>query len=441
MTLLSPIPRRTALLLLFGLLATGGNALADRLHLESGGTIDTTSWWIEGDWLMYESVNGTIGIPRASVLRIESDGEARGEAPATGWNSPPPPAAVPGPRPDIDVERLRKLLEQGQAALIERDFQKASSLFLDVVDAAPTLHAARVGYAVSEIALGRNGLALSVIQDGLTQDPDNPQLLELLGNLRYREERVEEGLEVWRRSFEQEPNDRLREKILKAERELHASRDYDFAASSHFNVRYDGDVDLTLAAAVMEFLEEQFWQLSDLFRHSPPQPITVQLYPRREFREVTRAPEWVGGLYDGKIRVPLGGLNRLDPRARNVLRHELAHAVIHSKTRGNCPRWLHEGLAQIVEEKALLESDLRAAAARLAAGEPAAWEAQGFSYPMALSLVRFLESRQGFDGLVYLLQQLGDGGTTDEALKAVYGQDYAEICADWSRELIAENGG
>ena len=74
-----------------------------------------------------------------------------------------------------------------------------------------------------------------------------------------------------------------------------------------------------------------------------PQAITVILYPLQEFREVTQAPENVAGLYDGKIRVPLGGLQRVDDAARRLLVHELTHAFVHSKTRGNCPTWRRSG--------------------------------------------------------------------------------------------------
>jgi hypothetical protein len=120
------------------------------------------------------------------------------------------------------------------------------------------------------------------------------------------------------------------------------------------------------------------------------------------------------------------------------LSHELTHAVVHSKTRGNCPRWLHEGLAQISEDKTLLRSEREKIAGRLASGDPAAWDSPGFSYPMALSLTRYLEGRQGFDAMVYLLQLLGDGKELDDALVAVYGQDYAELCRDWARSVIEE---
>lgn len=419
------------------LLVAGSPLLADRLHLAGGGKIDTRSWWVDGDWLMYEGDGGTVGIPRSSVIRIESGHQPQPTPERVGRNAPGH-GGKPAPEPDLgdaDRSRLRELLERGQAAMRERDFERASSYFLEAINAAPDLHVARVGYAASEIALNRDGLALSVIQDGLVRDPDRPELLELLGDLRYREERIEDALGSWRRAFELSPGDRLRDKILKAERELSASRDYDFSASSHFNLRYDGEVDLDLASSVMDHLEAQYWVLADRFRHAPQQPITVQLFPQQQFRAVTQSPDWVGGLYDGKIRVPLGGLSRLHRRAEEVLTHELTHAVVHSKTRGNCPRWLHEGLAQISEERPLPRAERQVIARRLAEADPAEWDSRGFSYPMALSLTRHLEAKQGFDAVVYLLQLLGEGAELDGALRTVYGQDYAALCRDWARAM------
>jgi tetratricopeptide (TPR) repeat protein len=422
---------RFGVLLLLAACAATPSA-ADRLHLDSGGFIDVDRWWVEDDWLMYEGDSGTIGIPRAAVLRIEAGKHARPPEPTTRSRAP----SVPD---EGERERLIEMLRDGVTALQERDYVSASGLFHEVVQARPELHPARVGYATSEMALGHDGLALGVVLDGLALDPQNADLLEVLGDLRYREERIDDALRSWREAFQLEPSDRLREKILKGERDQHASRDYDFATSSHFNLRYDGDVDMDLAADVMDFLEERYWDLSDRFAHAPPQPITVLLYPGREFREVTRAPEWVGGIYDGKIRVPLGGLSRLDPRAERVLTHELTHAVVHSKTRNNCPRWLQEGLAQISENKPLQRAEEQQLAELLRGRDPADWEADGFSYPAALSLTRFLESRQGFRGLVYLLELLGEGRDMDDALRHVYGEGYAALCRRWAEELPGED--
>jgi hypothetical protein len=296
----------------------------------------------------------------------------------------------------------------------------------------------RVGYALTQIALGEDDLALSVVLDALAREPRQPTLLELLGDLQNREEKVEDALRSWKEAFRQSANDRLRDKILKAERELHVGRDYALSLSSHFNLRYDGEVDLELADAVIEFLEEQYWGMADQLDHAPRQPITVVLYPTRQFRDVTQLPEWVGGVYDGKIRVPLGGLSRLDPVAEGVLRHELTHAFVHAKSRGQCPRWLHEGLAQRLEGRSLSRRDRQGIVQRLREVAPEDWETRGFSYPLALSLTLDLEARGGFDSLVRLLRRLGEGEDLDEALTAVYGEGHAALCRDWAETIHAQ---
>ena len=224
--------------------------------------------------------------------------------------------------------------------------------------------------------------------------------------------------------------------MLKAERELQAGRDYALSTSSHFNLRYDGQVDLDLADAMTEFLEELYWEMADTFDLAPRQPITVVLYPEQEFRDVTQLPEWVGGVYDGKVRVPLGGLRRLDPIARRLLTHELTHAFVHAKSRGRAPRWLHEGLAQRLEGRRLSVRDRQGIVQRLRESPPAEWESRGFSYPIALSLASHLEQRSGFHGLLRVLEGLGEGDDLDVALRSVYSADYDELCRRWAASVL-----
>jgi len=418
-----------ALLVCMGGLVTP--ARGDRLHLEGGGHVDAESWWLDGSWIRYESTSGTVGIPRSMVVRIDPGAHAATPDPLAG-GSRRNLAPSPGLERRAEVEQL---LRDGREALQGRRFERASSLYYRAIQAWPELSVARVGYALAEMAQGNDARALSAVLDGLSLDPERSELHEIKGDLLDRDERVEDALDSWRQAFELAPNDRLREKILKAERDLQASRGYDYSTTPHFTVRYDGELDVELATAVMDYLEQQYWVLSDHFAHAPAQPITVMLYPSRKFREVTQSPEWVGGLYDGKIRVPLGGLNRLDPAARAVLVHELTHAVVHSKTRGNCPRWLHEGLAQVAEDKTISAAQRQQITRRLSTGEAVSWEGAGFSYALALSLTRFLESRGGPRTLVQLLDQLAEGKTLDQGLTHLFGEDYSALSRRWAEAV------
>jgi len=58
----------------------------------------------------------------------------------------------------------------------------------------------------------------------------------------------------------------------------------------------------------------------------------------------TGAPEWSGGRYDGKIRIPIFDRKQPVARTRQVFAHELVHACLANI--GPWPSWLHEGLAQ-----------------------------------------------------------------------------------------------
>ncbi len=426
-------------------------ARADRIHLEGGGVVEADSWVEDGAQIHIEGDSGSISIPKSIVVRIERTppgGRAGGKeprpegiarSPASG-SGPSPERANREERQDDGSRRLRELLLEGRDALAARDYERAAARFREAISFEAVSTSARIGYAVAAMALGRDPLALSVVLDGLAQDPTSADLHELLGDLRDREERVDLAQEAWLEAFRLVPNDRRRSKIERAARELQAGRDFAFSAAAHFNLRYEGTLDRSLAADVLDHLEERYAELSGAFRHAPEQPITVLLYPAQQFRDVTQVGEAVRGVYDGKIRVPLGGLSRLDGRARRVLVHELAHAFVQSKTRGNCPRWLHEGIAQRFEGRPLTRADVAKVRSLLGSAEPESWESRGLSYPAALSLTSFLESLRGWDGLLELLDRLGRGEAAAAALEAAYGAPYEELCRRWAVEVHASGG-
>ncbi len=421
--------------LLLPLLVPAGRA--DTIVLASGGVIVTDRWWIEGDTLRYESDGGTVGLPRAIVVRIEPSAARGGSgkpSPAPGGSGEPTAGGSWGA--ERRAAEARRLVKEGSEALKAKDYETAASRFSDALREDASLNTARTGLALAEIRLGRDEYALPTVLEGLARDPLDPELHEILGDLKDRAEEVDEALREWREAFRLAPNDRLRDKILRGEREQHAGAGYDFSATPHFNLRHDGDLDPDLARQVGNYLEDRFRDLSDAFRHTPPQPITVLLYPNRQFRDVTQAPDNIVGLYDGKIRVPLGGIRKLDPAAQQVLVHELTHAVIHSKTRGACPRWLHEGLAQRMEGRTLSRADRERVLRLLRGTDPARWAASAsLSYPAALSLTQYLEQQGGFSGLVSLLDRMGAGESPDAAFREIYGEDYDAICRRWAESL------
>jgi tetratricopeptide (TPR) repeat protein len=418
---------------------------ADVLHLQGGGTIEADHWWIDGDMVRVESVGGVYGLPRPMLVRVASTAPhaTAPEGASQRRKALPPDSVTPSPAPRTEqrvAPEIAAKMSEGNAALLARDFDKAALRFYEVVQAEPDAPGPRIGYAAAEMARGRDAMALPVILDGLVRDPGVADLHEILGDLRDREERVEDALSSWREAFRLDPSDRVRDRIVKAERELAAGRDYAFSAAAHFTLRYDGALDQDLVASLTDFLEDRFSDLTRAYRHAPSQPITVLLYPKQAFRDVTQAGSEVAGVYDGKIRVPLGGLKQLDPGAKRVLTHELTHAIVQSKTRGNCPRWLQEGLAQAAEPRTPRRADTIALARTVRADSFATWPDAAFSYAAALSFTRFLEERRGTDLLVTLLDRLGGGEALDAAFSSLYGASYAELASDWAGSLVDEGG-
>lgn len=114
----------------------------------------------------------------------------------------------------------------------------------------------------------------------------------------------------------------------------------------NFTVTFEGGGD-TLGSATLAILEDAYIDLGGKFQVWPTQKTEVILYGNRDFKSLTNAPDWSAGLYDGKIRIPIGGINDVDDNLRRILYHEYAHLLIRSLTHNRqFPLWFNEGLAE-----------------------------------------------------------------------------------------------
>lgn len=149
-----------------------------------------------------------------------------------------------------------------------------------------------------------------------------------------------------------------------------------------------------------------------------------------------------GHYQDGVIRLRLE-TTRKASELRRVLRHELTHAVIDQKTRGNCPHWLQEGIAQFLDgtDVVATEAWLRREPAALIPlyriegpfreRDPRSREQ---AYRQSASAVSFLVSRIGRTGLLFLISRLGEGRPFDRALLEA-GMSYTELQQAWEASL------
>jgi tetratricopeptide (TPR) repeat protein len=442
---------------------------ADTIHLRNGGSIEADAWRYEGDLLLVRQRGGTIAVPRQEVVRIDPspvdrkiDGAPAASQAAAGAAAPAPrsaevreAAAIPErdlPRaaeevrrqirdyPLARVENTRRLVsilnQMAAAAYRERRYDEALVALREALSLAPHDHDAQEGLAATHLALGQDRQARAVLDQALLDHPEDSDLLALQGDLLYGQEKPQEALIAWQKAETLRPDPALRKRIEKLQRELTVEDGYRRSEAAHFTLKYDGArTGADLETAILDYLESEFWDLARRFDYQPGPPIVVIVYPERQFHEATLAESNVAGLYDGKIRVPIGGLRQLHDGARRVLLHELAHAFVAGKTRFTAPRWLQEGIAQMVEGSTT-NSGTGGALARSYRGieDKSQW-AREFSYPSALSFVEFIVEREGFYRLVDVLEEMGGGADVETAFRTVTRSTLADLRDEWGRAL------
>jgi tetratricopeptide (TPR) repeat protein len=463
------------LLVLGALLAGVAEARAELVRLKNGGTIACDAIEERGTDLVLKVGKMTIVVPRDEVDRIDRGapaspgapvapkGPASGEkkAPASGAASPPNAAgagaAAPSDDPAADAAKLEELRRRlstpsmardenrkqivalldrmGERSLSARQPEEARRRFDEALvwDAADPR--ARKGQAASLLMLDRTAEAKAALERALLDAPQDGDLNYLLGEALERQGRSSEALAALEKAYAARQTPGLRDRIETLKRQHGIDAEYRRAEAARFTVSYDGArTSPGLEAEILAYLEGQFPELALLFDYTPPESIAVILYPEKEFYAATRTGPEVAGLFDGKVRVPIGGLKRLDPDARAVLRHELAHAFITGKSLGTAPRWLQEGLAQWVEGKRPGPAG-ETSLARQYREAPARW-GQTFNYESALSFTAYLMAQHGASALNDVLAAMGRGVPPDKAFEQVLRFPLGDLRSSWGDELV-----
>jgi hypothetical protein len=194
---------------------------------------------------------------------------------------------------------------------------------------------------------------------------------------------------------------------------------------AHFAVMFEGPADEAVAFRAVELLEAAYYRIGSALNVYPTEPVTVVLYTREQFRNVTRLPEWVAGAYDGRIHVPIKGADTSPQQLDEVLAHEFAHALVASLGGRQVPTWLNEGLASVMEPGGA-RTEIEALA-RVPTRLPLAALQRGFAqlpvddiplaYAQSALAVRKLIDLRGASAVVSLLRAVGNGGAFEAAFQ------------------------
>ena len=271
----------------------------------------------------------------------------------------------------------------------------------------------------------------------LREDPSLTAASLLLGEILYRAADLDGAIGVYEQALAREPGDaRLIARLEAWRREAAVHETFSSRIANHFTILFEGPADQPMAARVSEMLESVYWQVGGAIGAYPRDVLTVILYSKEQFRDVTQSPSWAGGLYDGRIRVPVAG-RVAEKDLRRVLTHEFTHAVVYSLAPRGVPQWLNEGLAVLMERggTAPPAQPADAAVPPLAQIEGSfakfSPEEARAAYATSAAAAQALLDRAGPMVIYNLLTNLGNGMNFDEAFERAALLPYSEFKQTW----------
>jgi tetratricopeptide (TPR) repeat protein len=327
----------------------------------------------------------------------------------------------------------------GWYALREGRPDEAALLFGQGLAETPDDPALLKGLGLAAVHAGRPDDALIPLERVGRAEHD-PEVRLLLAHLHDRRDDPTQAIASLRSVLAREPAHAAARRLLdKIEREQQTEAGFERDVTSRFVVKYHGAHHPDMRRTIAAHLEAAAERVGRMLAYAPQQRTIVVLYAEGEFQAVTRAHSWATALFDGKIRIPLSPILPPTRDLERLVVHEYAHAVIHELSRGRAPRWLHEGLAQMLEG-AVSDPMLRIAGGLTLAGvealasEPDPLRARA-GYDVALWIVGDLIDRGGLESVRELLARLGAGETVAQAMPRIYGLRLAELESQWRRVL------
>jgi tetratricopeptide (TPR) repeat protein len=336
-------------------------------------------------------------------------------------------------------------MDKGFQALQSGDAARADAIFREGLSRQPRDPQLLFGAGMAASLQGRDQEAISLLKQALQIEPKLLQAAALLGELLYRQGDLDLAIKMYERALPGAPPSvavAMRGRLSAWREEASLPQNREAIKDDRFTISFDGPVQQQLAARAVSVLGASFWRIGKVLGAYPSAPINVVLYSERQFHDITGAPEWASGGFDGQIRLPVRGAAQNLAEFDRVLTHELTHAMLKSIASRNLPAWLNEGLAMYFEGRDAALSERRLAAARLFV--PLAVLQTSFSrlntaqavvaYEESAFATRALVDRIGPSGLGQLLQDLDAGQTMDQSIER-FGITFAAWEADLAQRV------
>jgi tetratricopeptide (TPR) repeat protein len=453
--------------------------MADTIHLKNGRTIVADRVREAGTRYEYEIGENTYAIPKSCVDHVDAGGVPTIASPSDAKKLDSLPAFVPadslageGDLPSrliqngkVNTDALAELEAKGNPELsatanfiagkyeLERGDVSRSQIYFDAaLHHQPSNSTILIYYAALLVRTGRASQALEFSQRAVQSAPQSPDAYAMLGYAQFASGRAKEAAISWNRSLALRPDAAVQQLLDKAERDQTAEEGFAERESGHFKLRFEGkQTSESLRSQILSVLESDYDDLVGELGTPPHDDIQVILYTEQAFFDVTRAPSWSGAINDGKLRIPVNGLTAVTSDLARVLKHELAHSFINQLSQGRCPPWLHEGIAQLVEPRSISDDGPQLAQLfkeqreiPLNVLEGSFMRLNGMearvAYSESLAAVTFIRDTYGMSDVQRILQLLGQGSSTEAALRATVHSDYGSFESELGKYLQDKYG-
>jgi tetratricopeptide (TPR) repeat protein len=451
------------------LLAVSSSAAADTIVLKNGRRIIAENVTEDDAHVTYQTAAGQLSIPKSIVARIEHDNF--GYSSASRASAEPPVSApqvepVPGyedvqalavhdnaidfaylSRLDADarsgsavaVARIAAAQHAAAQFLLEKgDTDAAIDHYRQALVFAPTNIGLLLNLAVLHLRESQFTAALDPLERARRVQPDSADVAKLMGWAYYGANKMDRAIEEWQRAEKLRRDPEVEQALEKAQRDKSEEESYREGETAHFDLKYNGSATPDLARDILHVLEDDFRDLESQLDYTPREQISVILYTGQAFADITRAPQWVGALNDGRLRIPVQGLTSVTPALAHVLKHELTHSFVGQKSHQRAPTWLQEGVAQWMEGRrstsnagALIDAASQGAIPPLGAFE-GSWmglsgNSASFAYAWSLAVVESIIDSGGVSDISRLLERVATAPSTEAAAQETLHDSYADL--------------
>ncbi len=362
--------------------------------------------------------------PDAAQKRPGPVEEATPEAP--GAKEPEAAVTASAGRPGAG-----EAIERGASAFNAGDYESALGLFMEVLEKDER---ALTGAGLSYFKLGQYAQAVRFLEDSMRQGGEDFLARKFLALAYYKMDDLQRSALNAERALSLEEDVEMEKFLGKVSAELKAGANRVDEETLHFKAVFDGYRHGGVSRTVLGILEDAYAELGREFGYFPEEPVTVVLYTERDFFDVTMLPAFTAGAFDGKIRLPVKGLEAESRESmRHVLFHEYVHALVHSITR-NAPLWLNEGLAEYLVPRGFQKTGQALPLKSLERAFPLHDQALTITaYVVSYSAVSHLAERHGLYRLKELLFALGSGEDINEAFYSSFYVTYDDFVSTWGR--------